>query len=107
MFYLLMRDIEDRDGFIAHMRSQEIYTPFHYVPLHDSPAGLQKGRASGTMNVTRETSARLVRLPMFLSLGDKIDTVIAAALDFMQPTNARALAPSMPVTKLAAGTPGR
>ena len=106
MFYLLMRDIDDRDRFIRHMRDREVYTPFHYVSLHDSPAGLRLGRAVGDMRVTSETSARLVRLPMFYSLGDQIETVIAAALDFMQPTNTKARTPAS-VTRPEAGTPAR
>lgn len=79
MFYLMMRDIEDRDAFIAYMGAQGITTPFHYVPLHSAPAGRRYGRASGELPVTDDTSARLVRLPMFWALGDDIERVIDVA----------------------------
>ena len=84
MFYLLMRDQEDRDGFIAHMRDSEIITPFHYVPLHSAPGGIKLGRFDGTaLPVTDTISARLVRLPLFYSLGDGIDTVVNATLNYL------------------------
>jgi dTDP-4-amino-4,6-dideoxygalactose transaminase len=80
MFYLLLRDIDDRDGFIAHMRAAGIGTPFHYVPLHSAPAGLRYGRADGPLGVTDDISARLVRLPMFWALEDaEIDRIITTA----------------------------
>ncbi len=80
MFYLLLRDIDDRDGFIAQMRAAGILTPFHYVPLHSAPAGLRYARTSGTMTVTDSVSARLVRLPMFWALSvEEIDRVVATA----------------------------
>ncbi len=68
MFYFLMRDIRDRDTFIAHMRAKGITTPFHYVPLHSAPAGLLHARYVGNLSVTDDVSARLVRLPLFYAL---------------------------------------
>ncbi|NJS40395.1 MAG: dTDP-4-amino-4,6-dideoxygalactose transaminase [Rhodobacteraceae bacterium] len=80
MFYILLRDIDDRDGFIAHMRAAGIGTPFHYVPLHSAPAGLRYGRADGPLQVTDDISARLVRLPMFWALEDaEVDRIITTA----------------------------
>lgn len=80
MFYLLLRDIDDRDGFIAHMRKAGVLTPFHYVPLHSSPAGQRYARTSGNLAVTDSISARLVRLPMFWALDDdNVSRVIATA----------------------------
>jgi dTDP-4-amino-4,6-dideoxygalactose transaminase len=80
MFYLLLRDIDDRDAFIAHMRDNGIITPFHYVPLHSAPAGLRYGRASGDLGITNDISARLVRLPVFWALdADKVDDIIQTA----------------------------
>jgi len=79
MFYVLLHDRRDRDTFIAGMQEQGVTTPFHYVPLHSSPAGLRMARASGTMAVTDDISSRLVRLPLFYSLDDEaIARVIGA-----------------------------
>ncbi|MCB1337293.1 MAG: dTDP-4-amino-4,6-dideoxygalactose transaminase [Maritimibacter sp.] len=82
MYYLLLRDQSDRDRFIDHMRAQEIGTPFHYVPLHSSPAGKRFGRTSGSVEVTERTWSTLVRLPMFYELGAQIDQVIERALEY-------------------------
>ena len=43
IFYLLLDDGEDRDRFIDHMRRHDVSSTFHYVPLHDAPAGLRFG----------------------------------------------------------------
>jgi dTDP-4-amino-4,6-dideoxygalactose transaminase len=49
---------------------------FHYVPLHDSPAGRKYGRANGEMRVTTSVSERLVRLPLWIGLEEHQDYVI-------------------------------
>lgn len=76
MFYLLMRDIEDRDALITHLRAAQIIAPFHYVPLHSAPGGQRFGRAVGDLPVTDDTHARLVRLPLYVTLGEDIHRVI-------------------------------
>ncbi|MBK4218115.1 dTDP-4-amino-4,6-dideoxygalactose transaminase [Paracoccus caeni] len=77
MFYLLMRDIDDRDAFISHLRQSDIVAPFHYVPLHSAPGGQRFGRsAERALPVTDDTYERLVRLPLYYTLGNQIDRVI-------------------------------
>lgn len=83
MFYLLMKDAEARDGFIREMKHRGIATPFHYVPLHSSPAGLRYGRTPGAMPVTDRISETLVRLPMYFDLGADIESVIHEAGDVL------------------------
>lgn len=79
MFYIKLRDIDDRTAFIAHMKAADILTVFHYIPLHDSPAGLRFGRFSGEDRYTTRDSQRLVRLPLFYNLTDeRQDQVINA-----------------------------
>jgi len=84
MFYLLMRSPEQRDEFIAHMRSNGIVTPFHYVPLHSAPAGRRFGRTAGPMTETDRVSDTLVRLPLFFDLESKVEEVIDCVLDFFR-----------------------
>jgi dTDP-4-amino-4,6-dideoxygalactose transaminase len=86
MFYLLLRDLEDRSAFIQHMRARGIITPFHYVPLHSAPGGQRFGRVEGPMNVTQRISETLVRLPMFFELGSQIEDVIDSALEYFSHT---------------------
>ena len=84
MFYLLMRDIEDRQAFIEHMGAAGIITPFHYVPLHSAPAGQKYSRFQGNrLPVTDDISERLVRLPLFYELGDDAEVVIAVARNYL------------------------
>ncbi|QCO58125.1 dTDP-4-amino-4,6-dideoxygalactose transaminase (plasmid) [Pseudorhodobacter turbinis] len=83
IFYLMLNNIEDRDAFIRHMRAHEITTPFHYVPLHSSPAGIKFGRSNHDLPVTNDVSARLVRLPLYYELGPHIDRVIEVAYKYL------------------------
>jgi len=39
MYYLLLRDLEERTSFIEHMRRLGIQCVFHYVPLHSALKG--------------------------------------------------------------------
>jgi dTDP-4-amino-4,6-dideoxygalactose transaminase len=71
IYYLLVRDLDTRTALMAHLKSKNIYTTFHYVPLHNSPAGLKYGRAVGHLNVTEQFSDRLVRLPLGSSMSLK------------------------------------
>jgi dTDP-4-amino-4,6-dideoxygalactose transaminase len=75
-YFLILPDASARAHFIATLRRDEIYTVFHYVPLHSSPAGRRYGRASGSMAVTDAMSARLVRLPLWIGLEAYQDDVI-------------------------------
>ena len=83
MFYLLMSDVDDRDGFINHMRERGVGTPFHYVPLHSAPGGQRFGLTAGPMDVTHRISDSLVRLPMFFDLGAQTEAVIDAAHEYL------------------------
>ncbi|MEM7721509.1 MAG: dTDP-4-amino-4,6-dideoxygalactose transaminase [Pseudomonadota bacterium] len=91
MFYLLMPSLEARSDFIAKMRAEGIIAPFHYVPLHSSPAGRRFGRTEGDLAVTNRVSETLVRLPMYFDLGTDIEDVIDVSLSVLS-ANARALA---------------
>nr|WP_113866056.1 dTDP-4-amino-4,6-dideoxygalactose transaminase [Brenneria salicis]NMN90148.1 dTDP-4-amino-4,6-dideoxygalactose transaminase [Brenneria salicis ATCC 15712 = DSM 30166]RBP63232.1 dTDP-4-amino-4,6-dideoxygalactose transaminase [Brenneria salicis ATCC 15712 = DSM 30166]RLM30873.1 dTDP-4-amino-4,6-dideoxygalactose transaminase [Brenneria salicis ATCC 15712 = DSM 30166] len=83
MFYIKLRDAQDRSAFIDYMKEAEILTVFHYIPLHDSPAGLNFGRFAGEDRYTTQESERLVRLPLFYNLSDVNQrTVINTILSF-------------------------
>lgn len=84
MYYLLLRDLEERAAFIEHMKADKIHALFHYVPLHSSPAGRKFGRTASSLPITENISDRLVRLPAYFSLGDEIDRVIERALAFLR-----------------------
>ena len=83
MYYLLLRDLDDRSAFVRHMDGLGIQCATHYVPLHASPFGRGAGRASGGLPVTLDVADRLVRLPLWPGLEPHLDYVIDAALDFL------------------------
>jgi dTDP-4-amino-4,6-dideoxygalactose transaminase len=77
MYYLLLRDGRARDEALAMLNDLGVNAVFHYVPLHSSPAGTQFGRASGALPVTDDTSARLLRLPLWVGMTDaEVDFVV-------------------------------
>ena len=78
MYYLLLRDPADRTRFIAALKELGIQTVFHYIPLHDAPAGRKYGRSDGELPVTRHVADRLVRLPLWAGLEDRVLEVIDA-----------------------------
>lgn len=83
MFYMLMKDISDRDALIAYLKAKGVVAPFHYVPLHSAPGGRMFGRTEGDLSVTNDTHSRLVRLPLYFELGDEIERVIEVTRDWL------------------------
>jgi dTDP-4-amino-4,6-dideoxygalactose transaminase len=75
-YFLRLADLASRSRFIERLRADGVHAVFHYVPLHDSPAGRKLGRASGDMSVTSSASERLVRLPLWIGLEEHQDYVI-------------------------------
>ena len=68
MFYLKVKDINERTELIKYLGDSGIKAVFHYVPLHSSDAGRRYGEFVGTDRYTTRESERLVRLPMFYAL---------------------------------------
>ncbi|MBR2760795.1 MAG: dTDP-4-amino-4,6-dideoxygalactose transaminase [Solobacterium sp.] len=85
MFYLKLRDLEDRTRFISYLKGKGVQAVFHYIPLHSSPAGLRFGRFHGEDVYTTKESERLVRLPMYYNMDpEDQQTVIAAVRGFFE-----------------------
>lgn len=88
MFYIKLRDLEERTAFISHMKSKGVFCVFHYVPLHSAPAGLKFGRFHGEDVYTTKESERLVRLPLYYGLSaEDVRAVTAAARSFFERTH--------------------
>lgn len=68
MFYFKTKDMEERSRLIDFLKSKEILSVFHYVPLHSAPAGRKFGRFHGEDRYTTKESERLLRLPLFYKL---------------------------------------
>jgi dTDP-4-amino-4,6-dideoxygalactose transaminase len=81
LYYLVLATTAARDAFIEGLREKRIFAPFHYIPLHSSPAGLAFGRTAGELRNTDELSRRLVRLPLWAGLDEEsVDRVIDESL---------------------------
>jgi len=76
----LLPDLEKRNAFIHYLKERGIGAVFHYVPLHDSPMGRRFGRVHGSLHNTRDLSERLVRLPLWLGLEERLPEVIKHAM---------------------------
>lgn len=85
MFYVKLKDLEQRTKYINHMKENDIITVFHYIPLHSSPAGKKYSEFVGEDKFTTKESERLVRLPLFYSLTDiEQEKVIDKTLEFLK-----------------------
>jgi dTDP-4-amino-4,6-dideoxygalactose transaminase len=84
VYHLVMPSHEHQAGLIAHLRERNITAPFHYVPLHSSPAGERYGRVGPEgCPVTDRVSESLVRLPLFSPLtGEEQTRVIDGVLSY-------------------------
>jgi dTDP-4-amino-4,6-dideoxygalactose transaminase len=85
MYYLLLQDHSIQMRVLNDLREKGINAVFHYIPLHSSPAGKRYGRAHGALPVTDRVSNGLLRLPMYVGLGDvEVEGVVAAVLHSIQ-----------------------
>lgn len=83
MFYLICPSLAYRTSLIEHLKKENIYAVFHYVPLHTSEMGQRWGYKEGDLPVTEDLSERLVRLPLFTALTDiDLDRICAAVTAF-------------------------
>lgn len=83
MYYVLLDPGIDRQTVLDEFGRNNIWSVFHYVPLHSSPAGQRYGRAHGTLEVTDRQAGRLVRLPLWVGLTEEqqnrvVDVLVSA-----------------------------
>lgn len=83
MFYLKARDLEERTKLIEFLKRNDIQAVFHYIPLHSAPAGMKYGVFSGEDKFTTKESERILRLPMYYTLGeDSVEYIIDKVHEF-------------------------
>ncbi|HET6213514.1 MAG TPA: dTDP-4-amino-4,6-dideoxygalactose transaminase [Micromonosporaceae bacterium] len=78
LYFLLLPDLDNRQGLIRHLAGRGVQGTFHYQPLHSAPAGEQYGRVGPSgCPVTVDVADRLIRLPMFAGMTeDELDRVV-------------------------------
>lgn len=84
--FLIVLDSKDkRDELILYLRENLIQSSFHYIPLHNSIAGLKYSEFIGTDNYTSIMSDRLLRLPLHNGLDVRdIDKICTVIVDFFK-----------------------
>ncbi len=83
MFYVKLANIDERTQFIKYLRSRDILSVFHYIPLHSSKAGLLHSEFIGEDVYTTSESEKLVRLPLYYGLTlEQQNQIIQAIHDF-------------------------
>lgn len=76
MFYIKVKDEQERSELIDYLKKEGITAVFHYIPLHSSPAGRKYTSFSGEDKFTTKESSRLLRLPLYYGLvEDKISYI--------------------------------
>ena len=80
LYYILLNPKMDRQKVLADFKDAQIMAPFHYIPLHSSPAGMQLGRAHGSMKVTDAVSEQLLRLPLWYSISKEEQERVVAVI---------------------------
>jgi len=83
LFHLMLPTESARQRLIEHLAARGILAVFHYQPLHLSEVGRRFGGRPGDCPVAESASERLLRLPLFYSLGaSEQDEIIEAVRDF-------------------------
>ena len=83
IFYIKLKDLEERTKLVKFLEKREIKAVFHYVPLHSSPIGRKYGEFVGQDIFTTTESERLLRLPLFYDLTDEeLYRVVEKVKDF-------------------------
>lgn len=71
MFYIKVKDLDERSKLIKYLDEQGIQAVFHYIPLHSSPAGRKFGIFNGEDIYTTTESEKLLRLPLYYGIKDQ------------------------------------
>lgn len=83
MFYIKVKDLEERTKLISFMQARGVNMVFHYVPLHTAPAGKKYGEFVGEDRYTTKESERLVRLPLYYGIKEiDVERVASGIFEF-------------------------
>ncbi len=83
MFYIKVKDLEERTALLEYLKNHGIWAVFHYVPLHSSPAGKKYGVFKGEDIYTTKESERLIRLPLFYGIKqEEVEEIVKKIKEF-------------------------
>tara|TARA_R110000782_G_scaffold40493_6_gene93615 strand:- start:966 stop:2093 length:1128 start_codon:yes stop_codon:yes gene_type:complete len=82
MFYVVTKNLEERDNFIRHLRENDMHAVFHYLSLHTSKYYL-KNHPLKSLPWSDKYSNCLVRLPLFYELDEiQVNSICKVINDF-------------------------
>ncbi len=88
LFYIKLKDIDERQKLIEYLKKNNIQSVFHYIPLHSSKAGLKYCVFNGKDIFTTKESERLLRLPMYYNLNlDNVDKICNIIINYFNENN--------------------
>ena len=76
IYYVLLENPGRRDSLQHRLRQCGIETTFHYVPLHNAPAGRRYGRAVGCLSNAERLSSNLLRLPLWIGVEKHVNRIV-------------------------------
>ena len=65
IYYLVLNSNAQRELFIKSMKEEGVICSFHYVPLHNSPAGIKWANTRNELLITEKVASKMVRLPIW------------------------------------------
>ena len=70
MFYIICKNYNVREKILSKLKKENIFSTFHYIPLHKSIMGYEYYR--GKLSVTESLSKRIIRLPLWIGMDQKM-----------------------------------
>jgi dTDP-4-amino-4,6-dideoxygalactose transaminase len=68
MFFIKLKDVDQRQKMIDYLKSFGIQSVFHYIPLHESKKCKEYNIFNGKDEYTSRESERILRLPLYYDL---------------------------------------
>ena len=83
MFYIKLKNLNERTKLINYLKERGIDSVFHYVPLHSAKAGIAFGRFHGEDRYTTKESERILRLPLYYGIKDTdVENVVSSIKEY-------------------------
>ncbi|NNE32359.1 MAG: UDP-4-amino-4,6-dideoxy-N-acetyl-beta-L-altrosamine transaminase [Winogradskyella sp.] len=83
--HLFIIEVEDRKGLYDYLRTQNIFTQIHYIPVHTLPYYKEIGYGDADLNNAEDYYSKCISLPMYPTLEEEKQTyVIDRILEFLE-----------------------
>ncbi len=81
LYYILVDSLDTRTKLSSYLKENGIASLFHYVPLHQSPAGLKYGRVASSLENTIMAGDCLLRLPLWIGLNEELVAYVVGKIE--------------------------